>query len=103
MTRSTDLDVEHLASLDEEDSRDNHLLLCDFFVPGRLEREMEMERLSNEENTADADYRRRDRNRRLPRHRHHHRGSGLRYLRPKFAINEVAWLSGRLERSSDGI
>ena len=29
--------------------------------------------------------------------------SGLRYLRPKFAINEVAWLSGRLERSSDGI
>ena len=63
---------------------------------------MEMERLSNEENTADADYRRRDRNRRLPRHRHHS-GSGLRYLRPKFAINEVAWLSGRLERSSDGI
>ena len=61
---------------------------------------MEMERLSNEENTADADYRRRDRNRRLPRHRRHHRGSrgsGLRYLRPKFAINEVAWLSGRIE------
>ena len=44
---------------------------------------------------ADADYRRRDRNR-----RHHHR---VRYLRHKFVINEVAWLSGRGRRSSDGI
>ena len=51
--------------------------------------------MSNMENTArdgrtaaaDADYRRRDRNR-----RHHHR---VRYLRHKFVINEVAWLSGR--------
>ena len=28
---------------------------------------------------------------------------GVRYLRHKFVINEVAWLSGRGSRSSDGI
>ena len=57
--------------------------------------------MSNMENTArdgrtaaaDADYRRRDRNRR----RHHHR---VHYLRHKFVINEVAWLSGRGRRGA---
>ena len=46
---------------------------------------MEMERLSNEENTADADYRRRDRNRRLPRHRHH-RGRGCAIFVPNLLL-----------------
>ena len=41
---------------------------------------------------ADADYLVRDRNRRRRRHHPRHR---VRYLRHKFVINEVAWLSGR--------